>query len=249
MGSRSAGPTEDQAAAARPGPRSAGVMQTDRAAIEQASSLARSARAFAARCHARQRRESDGAPFIEHPLEVARLLRDAGCSDVLVAAGLLHDIVEDTDVSVAELTARFGAAVARLVHAVTERACVESYRVRKQVLREQVRNAGFDAALLFAADKISKVRELPDLARRDRARFAASARAARAREHLEHDYQMRLEHYHESLRMLQLAAPGHMLVKRLARELDCCPIAIRRDAMGGRDGRGASGAPDSWSLS
>lgn len=234
MRSRTAGPTEAQARDRR----STGAMQTDRAAIDQASSLTRSARAFAARCHARQRRESDGAPFIEHPLEVARLLRDAGCSDVVVGAGLLHDVVEDTDVSVTELAARFGAAVADLVHAVSDRACVESYRLRKQVLREQVRDPGVEAGLVFAADKISKVRELPDLARRDRARFGATARAMRTRDYLEHDYQMRLEHYHESLRMLQVAAPGHTLLERLARELDTCPIAIWRDATG-RAGRGA----------
>jgi hypothetical protein len=113
------------------------------------------------------------------------------------------------------------------VHAVSDRACIESYRLRKHVLREQVRDAGVDAALLFAADKISKVRELPDLVRRDRARFGATPRATRACDHLEHDHQMRLEHYRESLRMLQLAAPGHALVTRLARELDACPIVIR----------------------
>jgi (p)ppGpp synthase/HD superfamily hydrolase len=244
MGSRSAGSSEAQAPAEQRGALLQDASQTDRAAVDQASALARSARAFAARCHARQRRESDGAPFIEHPLEVARLLRDAGCSDVLVAAGLLHDVVESTDVSAAELRARFGAAVANLVQAVTDRTRVESYRLRKQVLREQVRSAGVDAALLFAADKISKVRELPDLARRDRARFVATPRATRARDHMEHDHQMRLEHYRESLRMLQLAAPGHALVQRLARELDSCAIAIGRGAGGDHEGRIPRGQAD-----
>jgi (p)ppGpp synthase/HD superfamily hydrolase len=174
--------------------------------IDESSALARSARVFATRCHARQRRSSDGASFIEHPLEVARLLRDAGCSDVVVAAGLLHDVVEDAAVSADELREHFGADVADLVLAVTEDARVSSYRRRKRLLREQVRRAGDDAALVFAADKISKVRELAAERRRDRAAV------------------LRLEHYRESLGMLRSVAPEHPLVDRLADELDARPL-------------------------
>lgn len=129
------------------------------------------------------------------------------------------------------LTARFGPAVATLVQAVTDHECVGSYRERKYVLREQVRNAGGEAALLFAANMISKVRELPDQIRRDRARFGATARGLRARDHLERYQQIRLEHYQESLEMLHRVAPRHALVERLAKELDHFPIAIRRDAL------------------
>ena len=164
--------------------------------------LARSAQDFATHWHADQRPASDGAQFIEHPLEVARLLRDVGCSDTVVAAGLLHDVVEDTPVSVDELRERFGADVAELVKAVTDDARVENYRRRKRLLREQVRRAGGEAALLFAADKISKVRELRE-------------QNADGRLH-----RMRLEHYRESLGMLQGVAPQHPLVQRLAHELD-----------------------------
>jgi (p)ppGpp synthase/HD superfamily hydrolase len=178
--------------------------QPDRG-VDDSSALARSARAFATSCHARQRRASDGASFIQHPLEVARLLREAGCSDVVVAAGLLHDVVEDTAVTANELRARFGRDVAELVLAVTEDARVASYRRRKRLLREQVRRAGDDAALVFAADKISKVRELPAGRRRDRAAV------------------LRLEHYRESLGMLRSVAPQHPLVSRLADELDARP--------------------------
>jgi len=199
-----------------------------------ATSPAQSALVFAAGRHAGQRRNSDGAAFIEHPLEVARLLREAGCSEVVVAAGLLHDIVEDTHVSVAELTERFGADVANLVQAVSDDPSIQSYRDRKEMLREQVRGAGIDAALLFAADKISKVRELPDRVRRDRARLAAAGRGQRTHDLLERCHQLRLEHYHKSLRMLQDVAPGHPLVKRLADELEHLPIAVESAMTGGR---------------
>lgn len=184
------------------------------------ATIAPSAFDFATRSHAGQRRESDGAQFIAHPLEVARLLRDAGCSADLVAAGLLHDVLEDTDVSLAELEAQFGPRVAELVEAVSEDAGIAGYRPRKRALREQVRRTGGDAALLFAADKISKVRELEDgVARR--------AAAPGGRRGLEAGERLRLEHYERSLAMLRTVLPRHPLVVRLADELTRCRRAAR----------------------
>jgi len=185
----------------------------------QLSSLVRAATKFAARSHANQQRGNERGPFIEHPLEVGRLLRDAGCSDVVVAAGLLHDVLENTHTSPGELTARFGPEVAGLVQAVSEDASVTNYRRRKHLLREQVLEAGGHAALIFAADKISKVRELPDRVAHERTRYGSAVPA-----HLQHDLHLRLEHYHASLRMLRAVAPAHPLVTRLAEELHRCPI-------------------------
>jgi guanosine-3',5'-bis(diphosphate) 3'-pyrophosphohydrolase len=200
--------------------------QPGRITPEQQSSLVRSALVFAVRRHARQRRRSDGAAFIEHPLEVAGLLHDAGCSDVVVAAGLLHDVVENSHVTVAELTWRFGAEVAGLVQAVTEDATFEDYRHRKRMLREQVRITGGDATLVFAADKIAKVRELPETVRRDRDLLAEAS--SRERHQAEHQQRLRLEHYRRSLRMLQRVVPDHPLVNQLASDLDYLPTALRR---------------------
>lgn len=212
------GPTEPQAGADRPGTRP-DLTDAVAAATPSRSLLVRSALGFAARRHARQRRDSDGAPFIAHPLEVARLLRDAGCSEVVIAGGLLHDVLETTYTSVAELTTRFGPEVANLVQAVSDDPSVESYRERKQRLREQVRNADHDAALVFAADKVSKVREQRQRITPDRV-----ASGAPDLERLCHDEAMRLEHYHESLRMLQDVAAGHPLVELLANELHANPM-------------------------
>ena len=197
------------------------VAERDYRAIDGGSPLTRAARLFATRCHARQWRESDGARFIEHPLEVARLLRGAGCSDVVVAAGLLHDVLEHTSVSAGELTARFGAAVAALVRAVSDDARAGTYRARKQRLREQVRQADSDAAVLFAADKISKVRELRTVLQR----AAADATSRHAEARREHLRRQQIEHYHESLKMLRSVVPHHPLVHRLAEELANCSLA------------------------
>jgi (p)ppGpp synthase/HD superfamily hydrolase len=214
MASRPAELTEGQTGARTPTSQRDSAPRVARSATKPPSSLIRSAMRFAARCHANQRRDNDQGPFIEHPVEVARLLRDAGCTDAVIAAGLLHDVLENTHTSVAELAARFGAEVASLVQAVSDDASIPSYRQRKQLLREQVRTAGGDAALIFAADKISKIRELPDRIARDRARYGAALPA-----HLQHDHELRIEHYNESLRMLQAIAASHPLIERLASEL------------------------------
>jgi (p)ppGpp synthase/HD superfamily hydrolase len=184
--------------------------------------LAPRALAFAVRCHAGRRRESDGESFIRHPLEVARLLRDAGCSERVVAAGLLHDVVEDTDVSFAEISSRFGDEVAALVQGVTDDSCIDGYRLRKQVLRDQVRFVGGDVALLFAADKIANVRDWPRRVGRERARMQQLSPDDRARRFLENHHAMHLEHYTESLTMLEHVAPEHPLVRQLAEELGHC---------------------------
>jgi len=204
-------------------PEQAGRATNDHPACRPLSALA-----YAARCHAGQVRESDGAPIIEHLSEVARLLRDAGCADVVIAAGLLHRVVQDTDVSAASLTARFGPTVAGLVEAATVD-CVGSYPQRKHALREQIRNADDDdAAMLFAANEIAEVRELADEVRRGRIRSAAKRTAAGEFSPRERYQQMRLQEYHASLSMLQAVAPRHRLVRQLAVELDGCPLSVRR---------------------
>ena len=118
--------------------------------------------------------------------------------------------------------------------AVSNDASVHGYRRRKQALREQVHSAGPDAAVLFAADRISRQRELPNQVMRDRARFDEAPRESRVWGHLEYVHQLRLEHFQQSLRMLQHVAPGHPLVRRLAGELDTCPIRIRHGAIVGQ---------------
>ncbi|HHP7232397.1 MAG TPA: RelA/SpoT family protein [Xenococcaceae cyanobacterium] len=74
---------------------------------------------FAFQLHEGQYRKS-GEPYIAHPIAVAGLLRDLGGDDVTIAAGFLHDIVEDTEVTPEEIEARFGADVRQLVEGVTK---------------------------------------------------------------------------------------------------------------------------------
>jgi (p)ppGpp synthase/HD superfamily hydrolase len=161
---------------------------------------------FAAEHHSGQRRDADRAPFILHPLEVGQLLHACGCSDAVVGAGVLHDIVEDTDVSAEEIRVRFGAEVAGVVAAVTEPAKSGAFAGRKARLREQVAGAGRDALLVYAADKVSKTRELR----------IALARADRAPDQLDD----RLAHYRASLVLLEDRLTGHPLVAQFRFELE-----------------------------
>ena len=69
--------------------------------------------------HSAQRRKS-GEPYIIHPLAVSQILADLGMGPIVVAAGLLHDTVEDTDYTLDQCRAEFGDTVAGLVDGVTK---------------------------------------------------------------------------------------------------------------------------------
>src|SRR3954462_3723381 len=168
------------------------------------ATLVRDALAFASGRHAGRRRTSDGAEFIVHPVEVARLLTADDHATPLVAAGLLHDVVEKADATPAELEERFGSEVAGLVAAMTEDERIADYTRRKAEQRARVARRGPDALAVFAADKIAKVRELHDRV----AGPEAERKIAR-----------RLGHYRACLELLEAHAPDEPLVARLRAEL------------------------------
>jgi HD domain len=175
----------------------------------------REALTYAERQHAGQRRAADGAPFIVHPLEVARLLYHAGAPDHVIAAGLLHDTIEKTDATAADLTARFGLRIATIVLAVSEDQRITGYAERKAALRDQVARAGHDALMVLAADKISKVRELKlEIARRRAHPAPVSC-----------PWERRLTHYRHCLRLLEEHLPDSPLVTTLTAELEKPPPA------------------------
>ncbi len=81
---------------------------------------------LAARSHGEQLRKS-GEPYVNHPLEVATIVARLGLDEVTVVGALLHDVVEDTAVSIEEVEAMFGAEVARVVDGVTKLDGVKFY--------------------------------------------------------------------------------------------------------------------------
>jgi (p)ppGpp synthase/HD superfamily hydrolase len=162
---------------------------------------------WAAALHRDQRRAFDHAPFILHPLEVASLLAARGFDDEVIAAGLLHDVIEGTDTAIDEVRERFGDRVADIVDAVSEDPGIADYHTRKAALRDKVRGADAEAHSVFAADKVVKAREL-------------RAQAARTEALLdEPDLRRRLEHYERCLETLQGVPGDPPLVNQLAFEL------------------------------
>ena len=86
------------------------------------------ATAFATTAHAGQVRKYVGEPYVEHPKRVAaRVARAQGLSEAAVVAALLHDVVEDTDTSLADIERAFGLEVATLVDALTDKYSPEDY--------------------------------------------------------------------------------------------------------------------------
>ena len=170
--------------------------------------LTRRALEFAAVRHEGQRRDADRAPFILHPLEVAQLPHSHGYPDPVGAAGVLHDSLENTDATPLELEQLFGGEVARLVRAVSEPSPEGTWVERKARLRASIARADDAAAVVYAADKVAKARELRLTLARDWSAAASPETADR------------LDHYWASLAMLERRLPDDPLVSELRFELE-----------------------------
>jgi GTP diphosphokinase / guanosine-3',5'-bis(diphosphate) 3'-diphosphatase len=120
--------------------------------------------AFAAHKHRDQRRrDAHASPYINHPIELARVLSvEGGVTDVLtLVAALLHDTIEDTKTTYDELLARFGKTVADVVAEVTDdKALPKAERKRLQVVHAPQMSQR--AALVKLADKTCNLRDVAD---------------------------------------------------------------------------------------
>ncbi|MBO2518127.1 HD domain-containing protein [Limnochorda sp.] len=117
---------------------------------------------FALQAHGNQYRKGSPAPFVTHPVAVAGILAQYGCSEAVVLAAVLHDVLEDTPVTAEELEARFGPRVTALVQAVTEvktiagRPVPWEERKASQLAHLQATD-DLEAVLLKAADVLHNV--------------------------------------------------------------------------------------------
>jgi guanosine-3',5'-bis(diphosphate) 3'-pyrophosphohydrolase len=117
---------------------------------------------FAAHKHTDQKRKGARAePYVNHLVEVAQLLADATSGDdpALVAAGLLHDTLEDTSTTFEELEREFGAEIAGLVQEVTDNKKLEKAD-RKRLQVETAGKKSPRARLIKIADKTSNLRSI-----------------------------------------------------------------------------------------
>jgi GTP pyrophosphokinase len=142
------------------------------------SDVARIKRAlqFAIRAHENQQRLS-GEPFITHPVSVSKMLFDMGFDADVIMAGLLHDTVEDTGITLSDLREEFGNEVADLVDGVTKISMIRSENI-KQRQAENIRKMLLSMVndiriiLIKLADKIHNMRTLEYLDRERALRIA-----------------------------------------------------------------------------
>lgn len=122
---------------------------------------------FAANAHKSQFRKGTEIPYISHPFAVALLLQQAGCSEDVVIAGLLHDTLEDTDTTRKDIQERFGEHVLHFVEGASEPDKSASWEERKQHTLNFLKSAELEVRQLACADKLHNIRSI----RRDVERF------------------------------------------------------------------------------
>lgn len=128
------------------------------------STLIRDAYHFAESAHTEQYRVS-GDPYIEHPLGVASILAELELDVITIVGGLLHDVVEDTQITLEEIEARFGKRVALIVNGVTKLSRIE-YKSKEEQQVENLRKMFFAMAedirviLIKLADRLHNMRTL-----------------------------------------------------------------------------------------
>ena len=135
---------------------------------------------FAYQLHQGQYRKS-GEPYICHPVAVAGLLRDLGGSAAMIAAGFLHDVVEDTDVTIEEIEQHFGTEVRRLVEGVTKLSKLD-FKSKTESQAENFRRMFLAMAqdirviVVKLADRLHNMRTLEHLPEEKRRRIALETR-------------------------------------------------------------------------
>ncbi len=119
------------------------------------------AKKFAIKAHKGQKRKSDlDKPMIIHPINVANILKEYDFDDNVVAAGYLHDVVEDTKYEEKDIIKKFGEDIASLVMGASEPDKSLSWEDRKQHTIDLVKNLDLRHKAIICADKISNLEDL-----------------------------------------------------------------------------------------
>jgi len=114
----------------------------------------------AARAHRNQNRKSEDLPFITHPFAVGVILARAGCSEEVIVAGILHDTVEDTPMTLEDIRREFGERVASIVESASEPDRSLPWEERKSHTVESVKTAPLEVKMVVCADKLHNVRTI-----------------------------------------------------------------------------------------
>ena len=124
------------------------------------TSLFDRAACFAIAAHAGTERRGKGFPYIIHPFEAAAIVSTVTNDPEMLAAAVLHDTVEDTDVTLDEIEREFGKRVASLVFHETAPAEWMPWRKKRQIQIDMLRSAPRDAKIVAIGDKLSNLRAI-----------------------------------------------------------------------------------------
>ena len=122
--------------------------------------------AFSTMAHDGMRRRKSDAPYILHPMEVGVIVGTMTDSQEVIAAGVLHDVVEDAGITIEEIGERFGARVMELVASETENKREElppedTWKLRKEESLEKLKNTNDpEVLMLWIGDKLSNIRAI-----------------------------------------------------------------------------------------
>jgi myo-inositol-1(or 4)-monophosphatase len=134
--------------------------------LDESISLMDRAIVFATRAHSGTYRKGTKIPYIVHPIEAAAIVSTMTNDPDMIAAAVLHDVVEDTDATVEEISFFFNERIAKLVEAESEDKRKdlppqETWMIRKMETLEFLRNeADREAKILALADKLSNMRAI-----------------------------------------------------------------------------------------
>lgn len=119
---------------------------------------------FAVHAHQGDRRKGKGFPYIVHPMEAVEIVATMTDDQELLAAAVLHDVIEDTGTTADDLRREFGERVAMLVVSesdiVTEGSRADSWHLRKQVAMERLSRASRETKIVALGDKLSNMRAI-----------------------------------------------------------------------------------------
>ena len=122
--------------------------------------------AFAVKAHDGMRRKHSSLPYILHPMEAAVIVGTMTADQDVIAAAVLHDVVEDAGISMEEIEEKFGERVRQLVTSETEdkraeRPPAETWRIRKEETLAILKNTDdIDVLMMWLGDKLANMRSI-----------------------------------------------------------------------------------------
>jgi len=120
---------------------------------------------FAIKAHSNSERRGKGFPYIIHPMEAAEIAASITSDPEILAAAILHDVVEDTDVTIEEVRMEFGERIAEIVDAESDKfeagvSEEDSWHQRKQAAIDRLAAASYDSKIVAMGDKLSNMRAI-----------------------------------------------------------------------------------------